>query len=451
MRGGASRLRASPALALLLGGLLAACDPCSGVLACAEEPRLNVEGQMVEHWSAEPVEGVEVQFVPTGGVALEEGTVTASSGGRGVFRLSARAAEPGEVVGDLVVTPPGGSRSLPPYRVSGVRFRTAEVRGDGTLLDRWVVDPYFPYAGELYWRGAPGDERIQGARVEFRPTAGPALVGNSFIRGVYSATSDAAGRFPLLEFVYAAAMEEVVGDLTVRLPPPFTTTVVRGVRLSPTHVFGTPDRVARIGAGPSLSHVGELYWRATGRRAAGVEVEVVRVGGIAVTPERWSATTDATGRFPLRTRPLAEGDLLVDVRVRPPAPYRPFTIAGYRLSTFDEDGDRLSGIWGIGPHLPYYGVLKYGGAPAAGVEVEVRHAGGVEVEPRSYTTRTDEHGIFQLNPAPLGYGDVRVDLVVRPPAPHAPFTISGYRLPTREDDAVGVLIGVWDIPLLEAK
>src|SRR5690606_24898728 len=147
VRGGASRLRASPALALLLGGLLAACDPCSGVLACAEEPRLNVEGQMVEHWSAEPVEGVEVQFVPTGGVALEEGTVTASSGGRGVFRLSARAAEPGGGAGDLAVPPPGGSRSLPPYRVSGVRLRTAGGRGAGTRRGRRLGDPYCPEAG----------------------------------------------------------------------------------------------------------------------------------------------------------------------------------------------------------------------------------------------------------------------------------------------------------------
>lgn len=409
-------------------------DPCFGVAACVGEPRISYEGQLVRHWGGHPVEGVAVRFARVGGVEVESDTFTVTTGVDGRFTLEVGAEEAGEVVADIEVTPP--TRAA--YVVPGMRFRTRDRRGDGDVLPRWVVDPYFPYVGELYFR--PTGEPLRGARVELRRTGGTAVPVE-----VWEAETDQAGRFSILTHVYPPIPGEMEAELTVTLPAPYGRSVVPGIRLATTHVVDDETRVARWGVGPSLAYFGELFARADLRRLEGVEVEFRRTGGIPVQPEHFVVRTDAGGRFPFPVTPLASGELRGELTVRPAPPALPFTET-VRVSTFDTDGGRLFGIWGVGPHLPYAGLVYLDGVAVEGVEVEFRRTGGIRIEPERFTTRSTSYGAFPLGAVPLEVGEVIGELTIRPPAPFEVLVVPDVRLATTEEDLVGVVIGNWNLP-----
>ncbi|HYD54341.1 MAG TPA: hypothetical protein VEA99_17020, partial [Gemmatimonadaceae bacterium] len=131
---------------------------------------------------------------------------------------------------------------------------------------------------------------------------------------------------------------------------------------------------------------------------------------------------------------------------RPPAPGPEFTLRGVELPTFEADTPRVFRRWGVGPHLPYAGIVRVGGAPRAGVEVVIRRTGGIAVRPEEMTVRTNDAGAFSINPVPLGVGELVVSLTFRPPAPLASFTVTNLRLVTDvEDYREGTLVWTWDL------
>ena len=152
---------------------LTACDPCAGVVACRQAPRLGVGGQIVDRGEASgvpspsstavslavPSPGVRVQVVPTGGVALDEAPAAVTTDGTGWWQVSVAARDTGTAVVDVLVTPPGGVA----YSVRGVQLQVSRGRGRGNVLGRWTREPYISAVGEVFERetGAP----VAGARV----------------------------------------------------------------------------------------------------------------------------------------------------------------------------------------------------------------------------------------------------------------------------------------------
>ena len=105
----------------------------------------------------------------------------------------------------------------------------------------------------------------------------------------------------------------------------------------------------RWGIGPHLLYYGRIV--AGGVGVANVDVELRRTGGVAVEPASYTARTGAEGYFPMSPVPLANGELLADLHVRPPAPYAAFVVRGLRLPTSVEDlsSARPFGTWDLQP------------------------------------------------------------------------------------------------------
>jgi hypothetical protein len=419
-----------------------ACDPCSGVVACVGDDRIAVEGELVRQFDGAPMAGVSVTLVQTAGPGLAADSLVTLTDERGRFAFAARTGESGTVSAQFIVSPPGKT----PYRVDDLNFATTRDRGHGHVLPAWVTEPYFPYAGELYYEETGA--RVAGARVDFVRTGGAALEGDRWRSGGYRAVSDAAGRVPLMDLVWANGGGDVVGNIVVHIPGTTRRQTITGVRLGSTHIANAPTTIIRIPIALNLNWVGELFFRDTGQRAAGVEVEFRRTGGVPVEPAVFTVRTDQFGRFSLMPRALEEGEVVFDLLIRPPSPYSAFTIKDVRENTTFGSRQRLIGLWAVGNHLAYTGELQWGDTyeRAAGVEVEFRRIGGIAVDPDTFVVRTDVNGRFPLTPRPLEQeGEVIFELLVRPPAPYRPVTIGPLRMaPHPEDNSK--LLGVWLVP-----
>jgi hypothetical protein len=117
------------------------------------------------------------------------------------------------------------------------------------------------------------------------------------------------------------------------------------------------------------------------------------------------------------------------------------------LSTFDADTGRHLTNWNIGPHLPYFGVVRANfGFPFVNIPVDIRRTGGIPVQPESFTTRTNGDGVFVVQPVPLALGEAIFEITVHLPPPYTGFRVSNVRLSTLEEDAPsGKVLWVWDV------
>ena len=208
------------------------------------------------------------------------------------------------------------------------------------------VEPYISYEGRLIWHLTGGP--AAGVRVEFLPseTAGGSA-------DAVSTVSDEQGSFVIR--MNAPEGGEVHGSLVFHPPPPYEhfPFAVHGIRMTTSTVRGDVRNLGLWGVGPlrvdpHISYVGEIYYADTNQRAAGVEVEFRRTGGIAVEPDTFVVRSNELGRFPLFMTPQGEGEVVGDLFIRPPAPYRALTIRGVRLATLVGGNEiRLVGVWGI--------------------------------------------------------------------------------------------------------
>ena len=229
---------------------LGACDPCFGVGNCDGQPRLAVEGTLVEHVVGNAVRGVRVDVIRTGGEELENDSLSTVTDPNGHWSLAVGAQAGGDVIVDIKVSAPGYS----PYRVVGTHVATTNLRGAGHIFPAWVVNPYFAYAAELHYRTRE-DTRIGGASVEFRRTGGIDYYMNS-IDQVFTGRTDGSGRLALFDInVHAIGLGDLVGDLIVHLPAPLKPDTVQGVRLTATQLFQAPTTIITIGAGPDQSDI----------------------------------------------------------------------------------------------------------------------------------------------------------------------------------------------------
>ena len=438
-------LTATSVLALAVPGLMMlGCDPCSGIAQCGaavSSPYLAIDGQIVEAASGDGVDGVRVDVVRRGGVAVAEDSLSTVTTNGGHWRVQFSPATAGAIDADANVSTPQGLS----YTVRGLHFTSSDRSGDANLVDRWVSDLYFPNLGEFYARGTD-DQRLAGVRIEFRRTGGIGLGGAGAKDGVITGTTDFAGRVPLFSVngagVFTNAVGEVVGDLIVHRSP-VDSSILHGLHVASSYVYRRAPAILRFGVGPSLAYQAEVHSRATDERIAGVQVDFQRTGGVPVTVPAFTVVSDKSGRFGFPTFPLASGAVDGRLIFRAPIPSTPETLF-VSLPTFDEDGGRFFRVIGLGAYLPYYGIVVLGGPGVDGVQVEVARVSGIGITPATFTTKTANGGIFAIHPAPSALGDVVVDLTIRPPG-FTPYTIRGVKLSTADRTVPDRLIGVFRV------
>jgi hypothetical protein len=233
---------------MVLGVTQMSCDPCSGIARCERAAYLAIDGQIVDPVSGRGIDGVPIDVIRVGGVGVDVDSLSTLTSDGGHWRVELAPHEAGSVAVVIAVSAPGVAR----YRVP-VTVETRTRGGDATLLDKWVPEPYFAYAGELFLNGTV-DERVNDAPVEFRRTGGVQLRGAGIATGVYGQRTDVAGRFSMFptdgNAVFPVTFGDVVGELRVDLGPPYGVSIVRNVVLSATPVYHKQRDIYRVAVGP---------------------------------------------------------------------------------------------------------------------------------------------------------------------------------------------------------
>ena len=225
-------------------GVIAGCDPCTGIARCSTGAYLAATGQIIDATTREGVDGVRIDVIRTGGISVEEDSLSTVTSGGGYWRVEFAPTSAGTLAVDFQVSPP----NVAAYRLHNVHLDTREHGGDANLNERWVTVLYFYHFLELFTDGA-ADRRIEGARVEFSRISGVELRGPGVSSGVFRDTTDFGGRMPLFpssggNAVYPIEDGPVIGDLTVTAAG-LGTTVIHGFTIEPSHRykdFGAIDR-----------------------------------------------------------------------------------------------------------------------------------------------------------------------------------------------------------------
>ena len=200
---------------------------------------------------------------------------------------------------------------------------------------------------------------------------------------------------------------------------------------------------------PAIRYEGLVRLRSTGEPVVDTRVEFVRTGGVSLGRDSLITQTDAEGRFLLEADASEQGEVRGVLSVYSPGSVAPSRFAVALATLRSSANVAYLGEFSV-PffHLPYVGVLFYADTeqPAAGVEVEFRRTGGIQLAQDNYLTRTDASGMFHLGPLPLEPGTVVADLIVRPSAPYRAFTIDDIHLETVEGEVQPIVAGRWPIP-----
>lgn len=229
----------------LLPGVLASCDPCSGVVSCSSGAYLSATGQIVDAQTRQGVDGVRIDAIRVGGIEVGQDSLSTVTSGGGFWRLEFSPASAGTLDADFQVSPPG----VASYRLHDVHLTTREHGGDANLNERWVTVLYFYHFLELF-TGGSADRRVEGAQVTFTPTGGVELRGPGVSGGAYHDTTDFGGRMPMFPFtgpnaVYAIEDGSVVGTLTVTAPG-LAPLVVPALALEASHIYRDDAAIERF-------------------------------------------------------------------------------------------------------------------------------------------------------------------------------------------------------------
>lgn len=285
-----------------------------------------------------------------------------------------------------------------------------------------------------------------GIEVQFMRTDGISLAADTFV-----VTTSAGGWFEIR--VPADDAGEVVGDFLIRPSPPVEPFVVSDVRLHTSSVRGHTRLLEPWYVDPYLDYLGELFFRSGGQPIGGATVTFRRLSGVEVVPAEFQVTANAEGRFWLTPVPATAGEVHASLEVYSPAHGRTFAFPSLRLRTVHNPGAVRVLRFGVGAQFYYYGELYWAGSgdpgqPAEGIEVEFRRTGGVAIQPERVVVQSNAVGLFPLSftlSDPLDSGELVGDLTIRPPAPHPPIVVSGFRLQTHEDDELRHA-GTWSVP-----
>lgn len=307
--------------------------------AWTTQPRLPDIAQIFQRGTPRvPLGGAAVEFRRTGGanatgVSLAPyATVTGADGSFLFFGGLATPLDAGDMVGDLTITTPGFTTV---HR--DVRIPVKTVFAAPAFLWQFGAGPNLDYIIQVNRRDAGP---VAGVTVQFQRTDGVNITPASF-----AVTTDASGRFALP--VQPGRSGVLYGDFRIVPPSPWKVQDSPGWAL-PTYDADTSRFLTTFSVGPALPYF--VVIRNQGTPRAGVTVEFTRVSGLEVHPSRFTGVTNDTGKVQLIMQPPTEGEVVVDVAVRPPAPLAGFTVRGLRLSARDEDvppGRLLLGDWDL--------------------------------------------------------------------------------------------------------
>lgn len=393
-----------------------------------------MQGRLVDADDGHGISGARISLVRTDATPRDSASTTTDDQGNYQVELTT-----GSGTFDVDVAPLG----IAPYQVHGLQLSSSNRSGDGHVLGVWVTQPLFATALELIYRS--NGQPVESGTASFRRTGGVAISGGGLVGGVFTSSIDPSGRVALLAGVNAAGTDDVIGDLTVTAPESFGPSVVHDVHVKPSYEF-RPRDVLRMAIGPELGWVVSIYDRATVAGVPGTTVSFRRTGGVAVSPESFTGTTDGVGQIRLPLTAAQTGTVIGDLSIQPPAPFHTYVITAIQLST--ADSTRHLPAFGVGPHLPWLGVAQCGGKPLKGVSVDVVRVGGIDATPTSQTVTSDGNGYFSLIFKPADYGDLLVDLAFTPPAGSGciGYVQHNLRLPTLDFDSGARFIAAWNLP-----
>jgi hypothetical protein len=181
-------MRLAPPTSVFLAVLAIAvegCNECAGTPSCHNYPQIGATALFVEHKSGTPVAGVSVAFIRRKGIDLDTDTVRAVSDDDGFLTLRVGSVYDGSAYGELAVTPPP---PYVPFTIPDIALATSRVRGDGSFIGRFVVNPYFLMVGHV--RDGKTLHPLAAARVIMRRIGGGRLTQDSM-----RFTTDFGGQF----------------------------------------------------------------------------------------------------------------------------------------------------------------------------------------------------------------------------------------------------------------
>lgn len=298
------------------------------------EPHITYIAELRDRATDAPIPGATVTFVRRGGIEVEptpRTQVTQSTSGIGYFTLDLRPRAYGPLVADFVVEREG----QPPARIPNVVIFPQHLYGPAIGQASFRLGLAFAYEFQVIFRGT---EETTSGILRYTRTAGPAL--DPPTAEMY-ADNDNVYRFDLTP----RARGEVTGDFLFTAAFTPDTVSFRNVRLATYDSIGAPRVLLRWGEG--LRYAGRLVDAASGAPIPNATLRFRRTGGIALVSDTLSVPTDAAGRFVLRPRTSARGEVtgeLTAVTSRGTLP------AGtVRLATFAGDDPRPLGDVRAGP------------------------------------------------------------------------------------------------------
>jgi hypothetical protein len=430
-------LRRGEAFVLGVSLFSLACEPCAGTPSCTGTPEVGYSGQFIEHRTGAVVPGVRVEFMRTGGADTDPDTMVAISGSDGFFQLRGLAHDVGDVIGSLRVIPPPPH---PEFIVPGLQLKASRTRGSGQFGGRLVVDPYILLVGEV--RDRITGAEIVGATVNYRRTGGPVASPE-----VMTFVSEAGGRFFFEPAVEGFGILEADVEISA---PGYPRPYLIPIRVQTQFVDAPAYQVTVLRLGTALQYAVKVLRRGSRVAIPGVEVDFKRVGGIPVEPAEFTQSVPFHGVIPIQPMPLADGEVIADITIRPPAPFLTEVLRGIRLQTSDGDSLRDLGLWGYGTQIYLRSTMVNRATNAkldSGIQVVVRRLAGVAIDPDGVINVVQQNGLFEFAAATPDTGRVSAELEVRLRAPFDWDTIGPVEFPSRRDSNVTVLgesrVGRW--------
>jgi hypothetical protein len=414
------------ALFLVAVVFVASCDECAGTPSCTTTPELSYSGQFIDRATGKAIEGVTISFFRRAGAELLS-EPTAISDDDGFFVLRTPALQEGFVGGDLRIVPPA---PRVPYTIRDVTLHTNSVRGDGGNLGRLVVEPFLFLVGHVRDRFTHAP--LPNAHVTVRRLGGGRLSEDS-----KSFVTDAGGNFGWEPGVIDPEPIDASFEMTVE-GQPRSYTVERRINLAyrdldMTFVF--------LPVGWGLAYSAGTARRGSNAILPGVQVFYRRLSGIATEPQATALPVDGNGAFPIAVTPLSEGTLTAELRLVPPAPFRP-EASVVELRTSDDDVVKSLGFFKYGAQVYFRAPLRDdAGQPIPqGTIVMVRRVSGVALDlpptPVDSGLRAiDSASVLTYQAPAADSGTMDMELIVRLPAPFAWDTIRQVTVPALHSDS----------------
>jgi hypothetical protein len=323
----------------LLGVLSAGChDTCFLVVGCRNEPRIAVDGRILEVGGGEPQRNVALKLRVSSAAAIESTTTTSDE--QGLFHLELPALAD-SVLMALDVRP----TDKPGYVLQPLPCQPVTRWGDACALNALVVDPRLPFF--VFVSRTHPDQPIANAFVSFVRTGGTAFFGPAANLSTSAITDDGGSANIFPDGLYAAGLDPVIGDLTVDMPAPLGRIVRHGYAVKPGAWFSQRD-VALQRVGPIISYRLGFVDSASNAPIQRVAVRFVRVGGIALESNSGAAVSDSLGFASITASPFVFGSITADLSITPPGSSITTSLPNTSLAAFDADSAITLGKWKVG-------------------------------------------------------------------------------------------------------